>query len=65
MEEQIENQQDQLNSGQETSNDQSLITRKEALKKTGFIALSAATMILLLNKPNKAVAQSPAPPPAW
>jgi hypothetical protein len=39
--------------------------RKEALRKAGFIALSAATMMLLLNKPNKAVASSPAPPPVW
>jgi hypothetical protein len=45
--------------------DEKLIRRKEALKKTGFIALSAATMLLLLNKPNKAVAQSPVAPPAW
>jgi hypothetical protein len=42
-----------------------LISRKEAIKKTGYIALSAATMMLLLNKPNKAVASSPAPPPVW
>ena len=40
-----------------------VISRKEALKKTGFIALSAATMMLLLNKPDKAVASSPAPMP--
>ncbi len=36
--------------------------RKEALKKAGFIALSAATMMVLLNKPDKAVASSPAAP---
>ena len=41
------------------------ITRKEALKKTGYIALSAATMMILLSNPNKAQAASPAPPPAW
>jgi hypothetical protein len=41
------------------------ITRKEALKKTGYIALSAATMMLLLSKPDKAVAQSPPPKPGW
>lgn len=45
--------------------EETLISRKEALKKTGYIALSAATMMLLLNKPDKAVAQSPATPPAW
>jgi len=41
------------------------ITRKEALKKTGYIAPSAATMMILLSNPNKAQAASPAPPPAW
>lgn len=42
-----------------------LIDRKEAIKKTGYMALSAATMLLLLSKPDKAVASSPAPPNAW
>ena len=67
MKEDIENRKDQLKEDQETINDQKLISRKEALKKTGFIALSAATMVFLLNKPNKAVASSfaPAPPPGW
>ena len=41
------------------------ISRKEAIKKTGYIALSAATMMLLLNKPDKAVASSPSAPPGW
>jgi len=41
------------------------ITRKEALKKTGYIALSAATMMILLSNPNKAQAASPAPPTTW
>jgi hypothetical protein len=47
--------------------EEKLINRKEALKKTGYIALSAATMMLLLNKPNKAVAgsSSPADPGGW
>ncbi|MDP4209375.1 MAG: hypothetical protein Q8928_11240 [Bacteroidota bacterium] len=40
------------------------ISRKEALKKTGYIAFSAATMMLLFNNPAKAQAgTSPAPPP--
>ena len=65
MKEDIENRKDQLKEGQETINDQKLINRKEALRKTGFIALSAATMMLLLNKPAKAVSGSPAPPPGW
>jgi hypothetical protein len=39
------------------------ISRKEAIKKTGYIALSAATMMLLLKNPAQAQG-SPAPPPA-
>ena len=42
-----------------------VIDRKKALKKAGYIALSAATMMLLVSKPDKAVASSPAPPPGW
>jgi len=41
------------------------ITRKEALKKAGYLAVSAATTMILLSNPNKAQAQgytSPAPP---
>lgn len=34
------------------------ISRKEAIKKTGFLAVSAATTMLLLNSP-KAQASSP------
>lgn len=30
------------------------ISRKEAIKKTGYVALSAATMMLLLNNPAQA-----------
>ncbi len=45
------------------------ITRKEALKKTGFIAFSAATMMILLNKPGKAQdgdsSYSPDDPDTW
>lgn len=41
-----------------------LITRGEAIKKVGYIAVSAATMMILLSSPDKAKAQavSPAPP---
>lgn len=40
------------------------ITRKEAIKKAGYAAFSAATMMLLLNDPAKAQAGSePALPP--
>jgi hypothetical protein len=42
------------------------ISRKEALRKSGFIALSAATTLILLGSPNKAHATgSPASPPPW
>lgn len=39
------------------------MSRKEAIKKTGYLALSAATMMLLLNSPAKALS-SPASPPS-
>jgi len=42
-----------------------VMNRKEAIKKTGYIALSAATMMLLLSKPDKAVAASPQSLPPW
>ncbi len=59
----MENEKEIKKSEEKTEN---LISRKEAIKKTGYIALSAATMMLLLNKPNKAVAASaPADPPVW
>jgi hypothetical protein len=32
------------------------MNRREALKKTGYAAFSAATMMVLLNKPDKAMA---------
>ncbi|MDP2338686.1 MAG: hypothetical protein Q8N05_20000 [Bacteroidota bacterium] len=41
------------------------ISRKDAIKKTAFIAGSAATMMILLNKPSQAGPECsrPAPPP--
>lgn len=43
------------------------ITRKQAVKRMGFAALTAATTMLLLNKPQKAQAQpgSEELPPDW
>jgi len=44
------------------------ITRKEALKKSGYVALAAATTLILLGTPNKAQADSspgPSNPPIW
>jgi len=38
------------------------ISRKDAIKKTGFSVLSAATLMVLLKSPAQA-ATSPAPPP--
>lgn len=47
--------------------DKKKISRKEAMQKMGFTALSAATMMILLNKPEKAQAQpgSEELPPDW
>ena len=42
-----------------------LINRKKAIKKAGYIALSAATMIILLGKPANAAITSPASMPQW
>jgi hypothetical protein len=39
------------------------ITRKDAIRKTGYIAISAATMMLLLSNPQKAQGQESSPPP--
>ena len=43
-----------------------MITRKQAIKKAGYIAVSAATMMILLSSPSQAQASAsrPAPPPA-
>ena len=49
----------------EQTSDKRTITRKEAIRKTGYIALSAATMMLLLSKPENAAASSPADPGSW
>ncbi len=45
----------------------SKISRKEAMKKMGYTAFSAATMFILLNKPEKSQAQptSEELPPEW
>lgn len=47
-------------SGKNVANE--AITRKEAIKKAGYMTLSAATMMLLLNSQASAHG-SPAPPP--
>jgi hypothetical protein len=54
-----------INSTEVEKKEEKLIGRKEAIKKAGLIALSAATMMLLVGKPDKAVAQSPDTPPVW
>ena len=41
-----------------------MITRKEAIKKTGYIGVSAATMMILLSSPSHAQSSQPAPPPS-
>lgn len=42
----------------ENSNDPKTITRAEALKKAGKLTLAAGAMLVLLNTPEKALAQS-------
>ena len=44
--------------------EQKKITRKEAIKKSGYFALTAATTMILLSSPKKAAA-SPAGPTPW
>jgi len=41
------------------------MTRKEAIRKSGYIAVSAATMMILIGSPNKAQAASLPPPGGW
>jgi hypothetical protein len=43
-----------------------MISRKDAIKKAGYIAVSAATMMILLSSPSQAQASAsrPAPPPS-
>lgn len=41
------------------------ISRKNAIKKVGYAAFSAATMMFLLNEPAKAVFHSPELPGDW
>lgn len=48
----------------QTNKSEKKISRKDAIKKTGYVALSAATMMLLLSKPAQAQS-SPAPPAVW
>jgi hypothetical protein len=47
--------------------DELKITRKQAIKKAGFYAATAAGMIALLGSPKKSAAASNAPagPPEW
>jgi hypothetical protein len=37
------------------------MTRKEAIRKSGLMAVTAATTLILLSSPNKAQAASPGP----
>ena len=46
-----------------TNNKGEIITRADALKKVGYIAVSAATMMILLSNPNNAKADTGSPTP--
>ena len=54
---------DKKNEKENTGNKGIKISRKEALKKAGYAAFSAATMMLLLNDPVRANSASPVLPP--
>jgi hypothetical protein len=41
------------------------MSRKDAMKRLGLTAFSAATMMLLINNPAKADDNSPELPPGW
>lgn len=41
------------------------LSRKEALKKAGYYAATAAGMMILLGSPKTSISASPAPPPPW
>ena len=46
------------------SQEENIISRKKAIKKLGYAAFSAGTMMILLNNPAKA-SNSPELPPDW
>ncbi len=48
----------------ETTSDKK-ITRKQAIKKAGFTALTAATMLFLETKSSSAASNKPASSPDW
>jgi len=49
---------------QEIEKKEPVMDRKQAIRKAGYVALSAATMMLLLSIPKQAAA-SPASPGDW
>jgi len=56
-----------IEKNQDKEIDGKMISRKEAIKKTGYMAVSAATMMLLLSSPamaNGPHASQPAPCPS-
>lgn len=53
------------NTGTKSNTGDEKITRNKAVKKLGYAAFSAATMMLLLNDPAKAQSDSPELPPDW
>jgi hypothetical protein len=42
-----------------------LMTRKEVLKKVGYAALTATTLMVLMKSPAKASGSTPDPPGGW
>jgi len=62
----MKNNKDEILKEDASTPEEKKMTRKDAIRKSGFIALSAATTLILLGSPNKAAAQtSPSGPPPW
>ena len=59
----MKKQTDKITNGKMADLKDKKMTRKEAIRKSGYLAVSAATMMILISNPNNAqAAGSPAPP---
>ena len=62
----MKNTKDEISKGTISTPGDKKMSRKDAIRKSGFIALSAATTLILISSPTKASAQtSPVNPPPW
>ncbi len=53
------------NTPKENKSEKKVMTRKQALKKAGYMSLTTATMLILMKSPAKAATSAPTPPPTW